>query len=259
MKTSILSLGDWHEGLQQTLPVAYDPEILNTRARSIPGMLPKKGPDSLFVTLLGDMVEGCDIFPQQNSQIRISAREQVERCTPVVQYVLNKIESRWKNTIVLVKKVPGNHGRTSKTAPADNNWDLQLYSQLKQRDNPLHTHPTLTFYTDGCTVTIQHRAEIDSSTAKEQRCVKPGLYLATPAMKRKIERRLDFYQSDLLIGAHWHQGESFAYDGKIRYVINGALCGPTTHSEALGCFAQPKQAYIELDPVLGPQVSWLEW
>ena len=210
-----------------------------------------------MIAMLGDMVEGCDIFPSQNSGLRMSAREQVDRMFPILLRLIKELQKKYRKTQVSVQYVYGNHGRTSKSCGLDNNWDLQLYSQVLPQQRPMHTYQAKVVQVGEHKVLMQHRAELDGTSTKPYRKIGEDTYMCLPHMARKIDGRLAFYNSDLLIAGHWHQGQSYVWDGAVRYVSNGALCGPTPHSDALGCYDDPKQAYVELDKSV--RVHWLTW
>jgi hypothetical protein len=95
--------------------------------------------DHCVVPMLGDMVEGCDIFPGQQWLLDSTLYRQVFETTPTilidfVRYLLANFET------VTVEAVQGNHGRIGRkgTFGPEDNADRMVYKlcQLLMRDEP---------------------------------------------------------------------------------------------------------------------------
>jgi hypothetical protein len=91
--------------------------------------------DSLYVTGMGDLVEGCgDHYAAQTFQVQLDRRQQVR----LVRRMLVELLSDWAGRVptVVVGCVPGNHGENRKggkfyTTPEDND-DLAVFEQAAE-------------------------------------------------------------------------------------------------------------------------------
>jgi hypothetical protein len=95
--------------------------------------------DHIVVPMLGDMVEGCDIFPGQQWLLDSTLYRQVFDTTPTIivdflRYLLANFET------VTVEAVQGNHGRIGRKGQygPEDNADRMVYKlvQLLMRDEP---------------------------------------------------------------------------------------------------------------------------
>lgn len=84
----------------------------------------------LHVYLGGDMVEGEEIFPGQAFEIDAGVMEQACLIGPrIYAKALLALAEHFERIVVCC--VPGNHGRSSRTASRDTNWDSALYHSLR--------------------------------------------------------------------------------------------------------------------------------
>ncbi len=81
--------------------------------------------DQLSLYLGGDMVEGEDIFPHQAHLIDVNLLEQAVRTGPliIIELILYLLKHFPR---IKVYSVPGNHGKASRTAHPETNWDTVL-------------------------------------------------------------------------------------------------------------------------------------
>lgn len=107
----------------------FDLATAKKRMTEIPSLLrakPFPEIDEVVILLVGDMIEGEDIYPTQNSHIECSALEQVQVCSEAIWQMVLGFRELFK-CAVRVETVPGNHGRVSKTANEKTNWDNVIY------------------------------------------------------------------------------------------------------------------------------------
>ena len=99
------------------------------------------GADHLVILGGGDIVEGCDIFPNQAHQLDQDTRGQVNTATDMVLYGLDRLAPMFKRVTVLA--VGGNHGENRRQGAKINrhdNADLLVFenaARVAERDKRL--------------------------------------------------------------------------------------------------------------------------
>lgn len=254
-KTSLcLNLSDLHFG-------KYTPEfnikVARERLLSIPDHLVQsdlpKNLDEIVITLGGDLVEGEDIFSNQNSKIECPVLDQMKACVEAIWDTILKTQSIF-NLPIRVEMVPGNHGRMSKTANEKSNWDnvvhyvlgtcAELYNKPALISVNVNFSKFKVFKIKDKTILLTHKG------------VK---HTGTPAMREKIagwDNRRDF---DCCIHGHWHEWHIGSWLGK-HVVANGCLCGPDDFSEEIAKEDDARQAYFFITP--GKPIwgfSFIQW
>ena len=88
--------------------------------------------DSLHVHLIGDIVEGWDIFRGQTQNIDRDIGEQLLGCVDLLVKFLDRMRSLFKH--IHVVGVPGNHGRIGKRGenPHYVNYDYIVYRFMEK-------------------------------------------------------------------------------------------------------------------------------
>jgi hypothetical protein len=253
-KELTIVLSDLHVG---KVTDDYNHDVALERLRSIPEQLSAKGMeadgvfvDRLRILLLGDLIEGEDIFPYQNATNQLSALEQSEFCIIGLTTLARKLLSQYPKARISVHSVRGNHGRLSKRAHPESNWDNIIARDLREKLSK-----------DG--IEVEYLAEkismIVKIDGKKYACLhKAERHAATNALTARVLRRLRYYKADVLLGAHWHCGHRYRMDGEVIYIVNGSLCGPDEYSEQLGLFDPPRQLFfISQDGEV--KHDWLKW
>lgn len=81
----------------------------------------------------GDLIEGCNIYPNQNNELDLLPSEQIETALTLILYVIKELAPLFEQTTILATK--GNHGENRvngyKLAARDNN-DTMLFRLAKQ-------------------------------------------------------------------------------------------------------------------------------
>lgn len=252
-KTSlVVLLSDTHFGKHTKW---FDLETARKRMTSVPERI--KGQalpeiDEVVVVLAGDMIEGEDIYPTQNTHIECSAIEQVQVCTDAIWQTLLMFRELYKCK-VRVETCPGNHGRVSKTANEKTNWDnviyhmLRLLASMHGDDNLVvncNFEPFRTFKVKDKTGLAYHHG------------VK---HTGTSGMREKVAGWISTKQFDFLVHGHWHEWHVGNWLG--RFVVgNGCMCGPDDLAERMGVEDDARQAFFFVTP--GQPVwgfSFVEW
>ena len=192
--------------------------------------------NEIIIVLAGDLVEGEDIFSNQNSSLEVPAIHQVKEVTAALWKMICQFESTF-SVPVRIETAPGNHGRVSKTASGLTNWDNVVYEMLSlligMSDNKnlginCNFKPFGTFEVKGKKGLIYHHG------------VK---HLGTPAMQTKIAGWLLSKEFDFMVHGHWHHWKIDTFMDRI-IVSNGSLCGPDDLSEQIAKETMAKQAYF---------------
>jgi predicted phosphodiesterase len=135
-QTAVLVMTDQHYG-KRTASYSTDVfdrrmQALGDRLRAIRLSMPDIDYDGLVVCLLGDVNDGSDIYPTQTHHQELTNPEaQADRLSACLEPWLLDQRGVWGE--VRVECVPGNHGRTGKTAHEAANWDIAAYRNLRLR------------------------------------------------------------------------------------------------------------------------------
>ena len=233
----------------------FDLETARQRMEGIPFRI-KEQPlpeiDEIVVILAGDMIEGEDIYPTQNTHIECSALEQVQACTESIWKTLVTFRQLFKCP-VRVETCPGNHGRVSRTANEKTNWDNVVYHILRVMN---------TMNADKDLVVNCNFESFKTFKVKD----KVGLayhhgvqHTGTASMRVKVAGWMQSKKFDFLVHGHWHEWHVGNWLGK--FVIgNGCMCGPDDLAERMAVEDDARQAFFLVSP--GKPVhsfSFIEW
>lgn len=189
------------------------------------------GVDQLDVFLVGDIVEGEDIYPTQGTHIDLSAIEQAYTAAEV----LKDIFLRLRNSLgiqINVFTVPGNHGRAGRAVNEATNWDNACYKMLALG---LNNVPKITMYTNmeefytvqvlDKRITLNHKGIKNTSSA---------------AQLDKVTTWFHLNESSILVHGHWHSPNiKIVRDSLI--ISNGSLVGLDDYAERLGYYEPARQ------------------
>lgn len=236
----VVVLSDLHFGKRTPW---FSLEEASRRLLSIPTDLYKKFQwleiDEIVVTLVGDLVEGEDIYAGQANDLDCPVIMQVETATKSIWKMLS-VFTKLFGKPVKVYSVPGNHGRMSKTASGLTNWDNQICNNLA----------LMSGMSD-----LDIQVEQNLNAFKRFRVKdKVGLlyhhgvkHTSTPATRDKVGGWVMSKEFDFLIHGHWHEWHVGNWLGRM-VVGNGCMCGPDDLAERMGKEDYARQAYFLVTP-----------
>jgi predicted phosphodiesterase len=248
----VIVLSDLHVGKSTEW---FNLDVAKTRLLSMPRQiangLPDHDIDEVVVALVGDLVEGEDIYPNQPWGVDAPAINQLKACSYGIWDMLVET-SRMFDCPVRVVSVPGNHGRTSKTADGETNWDnavlfcLSLMADGSDEDISICTNQNLflRFQVKDKVGLLYHHG------------VK---HTGTPAMREKVAGWKSGYGMDFLLHGHWHEWKIGTWID-VTIVSNGCLCGPDDLADKMAKPNTARQGYFLVTP--GKPLSnfgFIEW
>lgn len=196
--------------------------------------------DEVIINLVGDIVEGEDIYPTQPHHVVCPTIEQIEIATDTLWRLTLKAKALFKCPVRLVC-VPGNHGRVSQTANEKTNWDNVVYHCLK----------LLIGNTKEKDISIEHNGE-QFKTFKVKD--KIGLlyhqgvkHTGTPAMREKIAGWVNSKKCDFIVSGHFHEWKVGSWHNAT-IISNGSLCGPNDLSERMAQNTPARQGFFLVTP-----------
>lgn len=249
----LIVLSDTHCGKKTKY---FDMQVFEQRIRSIPEKVRETiyvpDLDEIVVLLVGDIIEGEDIYPTQAHHIDGPVIDQIQIASRTLWAMSVDLHNEFQ-VPVRFETCPGNHGRISKSADSKSNWDNVVYQTLgliaSSVDNPhivvnvnmndFHTFPVK----DKVGLLFHHGTK----------------HTGTPAMQIKIAGWLYTKRFDFMCHGHWHQWEVGTQFGKL-IMKNGSLPGGDDLSERMGVYDPPRQGYMVVRnnmPI--NHVGYLEW
>lgn len=241
-----LLLGDWHIGAYVNLAInKFNQEIAKQRVRQITRNTIKlskqfitQNIQELVIMVVGDMVDGAEIFPTQPYQQELMVLDQIRLASQLMWEMFLTFTQHYKK--VRVHAVRGNHGRMSKTAPTEANWDLMLYLMLysmldvaklgnldfaKNLEIYFSTEEFENVKVNGKNIQIRHEAPTQTETA---------------GASSKFSGYHDISPYDIICYGHYHHpGIEWHQDRPA--IKNGSLMGPNELSNTIAKVSSPKQ------------------
>jgi calcineurin-like phosphoesterase family protein len=251
----VIHLSDTHMG---KLTDTFDSNVFASRFASIPSKMVSeigKIPDleEIVLILAGDMVEGEDIYPTQNSHIEMPAIIQIKKVVDNT-LLLAKALNKQFGVLVRIVTVPGNHGRVSKSASEVTNFDNIVYQTLNYVVDAMNDFDNIVM---DCNFDSFHIFPVqDKSVLITHHGTK---HLGTPAMQSKVAGWIHTKEFDMAFHGHWHQWSVDAQFGK-PVMKNGSLPGPDDLSERMGVYDPPRQGWAIIrtgQPI--NQFGFFEW
>ncbi|GAF67849.1 unnamed protein product, partial [marine sediment metagenome] len=196
--------------------------------------------DEIALAVVGDTVEGEDIYPTQASHVLCSTIDQVMACAEALWELLVLLRKLFKVPVRVIC-VPGNHGRAGKTVSEKTNWDNVVYHSIRllmrhYKDSDLSLecdfNPFRTFVVKDKKGLAYHEGVKHSGT---------------PAMQVKIAGWMFNWECDFMVHGHFHEWKVGDWNGKI-IVSNGSLVGPNDLSDRLAKDTPARQAYWLITP-----------
>lgn len=251
--TLMILLSDLHFGKKTEY---FNLEVAKERLDDMAEQLYQKSTlvniDEVVIMLGGDNVEGEDIHATQNGHIEVPALIQTTKCAEALWNFILRIRRSF-NVPVRVETVFGNHGRMSKTANEQSNWDNMVAYML---------HSWSKMYDDndiGINLNYQERVYFEVKDKVGMLTHKGPPHSGTPAMKIKVagwDKRKPF---DFVCHGHWHSWQVGNWMG-VHIISNGCLPGPDDLAARMGKENNANQAYFFVtpgEPVWG--FSYIEW
>lgn len=251
--TLCIALSDLHYGQQTRW---YDMAEAHARTLSMATELFQRMKaqkiDEIVVLIVGDTVEGEDIYPTQASHVLCSTIDQVMTCSESLWELLVMLRKLFKVPVRVVA-VPGNHGRAGKTVSEKTNWDNVVYHSLRL----LMRH-----YKDSDLSLECDFKEFRTFEVKDRRGLvhHEGVkHSGTPAMQIKIAGWMSAFQCDFMVHGHFHEWKVGDWNGKI-IVSNGSMCGPNDLSDRLAKDTPARQGYWLVTPGMPlHSFGFIEW
>lgn len=211
----------------------------------------------IIVDLLGDFVEGINIYPGQAFYLDQKGVDQVFSVLDHLTRVVGSLAEAFPN--VTCYAVVGNHGRLSKDAHALDNLDYFLYRILKERFKPYHGKVPY----EGVKVLV--------SAGKRMLYEPPEIPWMVHALNHgdslKSQLGVPYYAADREVGrivqnfnkpincfkwGHHHNRASRELPNYGRWMINGSLVGGSPYSvDKMGTATAPSQTLLILHSDVG--------
>lgn len=235
-----IAISDTHIGKHTNY---FNVEVGRQRILSVPSKVCQViGPDKVntidevVVVLLGDLVEGEDIYQTQAHHLECSAIEQVQIASEALWQMILQFRDLFGCT-VRVETVPGNHGRTSKSANEKTNWDniihhiLHMMSKMNDDNSIIFNCNFNTFrifpVRDKIGMAYHHGVK----------------HTGTPAMRERVAGWSASKHFDFMVHGHWHEWHVGNWLSKV-VVSNGCLCGPDDLAEKIAKEDTARQAFF---------------
>lgn len=246
-ETAVFEISDTHFGKEikdQNGKVVYNTKIASQRLYNVfvNGLklirrVSHTSPiEELVIVLNGDIIDGDSIYPTQQAHIECSPPEQMAGFVKAFISVLKLVSPAFKQ--IQIYCVKGNHGRSSRYAPEESNYDLALYMQLEflldelRQSTLQNVHFTysksdfLNFQVRNWNLHARHIGPKHASSYGEI---------------GKLSGWQSEYNIDIMLTGHWHNFANFDVNNNMTVFQNSSLVGPDDFSERLGLFATPGQ------------------
>ena len=197
--------------------------------------------DQFNVLILGDIVDGSGIYPNQ---------ELNQDLTWIIDQIALAVAGIWDIVLAVrniglpvnIYGVPGNHGRQGKEAPLQNNFDYMVYQQLYMLANFGKEKQVFATYSKG---TPYLNLEI-KGWRTHIRHIAPA-QTETPAARAKFGGWQGIHKWDIICYAHLHHPGAGTYLKKPT-IMNGSPIGIDDFSEGLAKESRPSQALFGIAP-----------
>ena len=188
--------------------------------------------------LMGDIVDGEDIYPNHNLSLRDTLQEQIRIATGTLLDQIKKLSDEFET--VGVRCIGGNHGRISKNSTS--NADSILYDFLDvavsnddSLDNVMFQKSTngqyVNFDVRGHTFHVRHGQDSLS-------------HIGTSSGKRRWLEWKDVYRFDVGLRGHYHTVKREPVGRGVPIFQTGSPCPPSLFAESLGESGVPSGMYL---------------
>ncbi len=252
---AVLVLSDWHFGKltpEYNMAVARERFVqLCEKARSIVSLHRRAYPVRVLNILWnGDMVDGDGIYPTQGSHLDDHVVNQIFKNTPTIVGELATLAGYFDQ--VNNYCVRGNHGRVSKFAHEDANWDNIFYKVLEQATaqipNMTWTIPAgwyCLFDVDRLRILGVHGHQIKMTLNL------PWYGITTRISRWATTEQLGHF--DIAVTAHFHASSRLRWNNKRLFTNGTGVAGDPFALEVLGLESSQCQW---LFGVRGNRVTW---
>jgi len=246
----VIVLSDLHDGKRSK---EFDSAVLESRISATLCQTRRFAPrvDEVVVCLVGDLVQGTGIYPNQEISLEYGAMSQVMHVTQILWAWMKLLQEQFECPVRVVS-VPGNHGRLGKQAAEEDNLDnLALYSLvcLARNYDSIEVEES---YSPFNVVDIKgHRCLLNHVGMK---------HVGTPTMQRKAGAWLSYNECDIFITGHDHTASiSDGWMGKL-VIQNGSVCGEDDFGERHALFNPARQVAFLLERGQKPaEFRFLRW
>lgn len=252
--TLVVALTDLHFGKKTD---KFNIEVATHRLETMPARIVETGiipgdVDEVLLLVGGDTLEGEDIYANQNGVLECPVIHQAKAVTSALWNTVLNFKSTFKCK-VRVETSPGNHGRMSKTANTDSNWDNVVSMMLGLiaegvNDPDIIVNVNFDFF------------KIFDVKGKRGMLYHYGTkHLGTPATQVKFAGWVINDHIDFIVHGHWHRWGVETYLGR-PMISNGSLPGPDDLAKSMAVEEPGRQAFFlvkEGQPLYG--FSFIEW
>lgn len=201
--------------------------------------------DEFWILLIGDIVDGSGIYPNQElNQDLHAVQPQVSLAAAGIWDIVRTVR-RELGYPVRIRGVRGNHGAQGKYAPAANNFDFMVYQALKMLahyEDPegvevIYSTTTeyLNFEIKGHRGHIRHMAPTQTETA---------------AARAKFGGWRETHKWDFMCYGHKHHPGNGTYMG-FDTLMNGSFVGDDDLSERMAVGSRASQTLFGVDTEIG--------
>lgn len=167
---------------------------------------------TLVILGIGDIVEGCNIYPNQQFQVDLDRRGQINTAVTSILEVIDQLSPLFEKVIVVA--APGNHGQHRQNGNRVNdrdNDDLMVFEMAQratERDDKLK-HVEYRIADDEAGMTVQVAGWTIGAVHGDVFGRGNGPYhKAQNWYKNMAAGRKPMGQADVLVSAHWHHSQS---------------------------------------------------
>lgn len=246
-KCGLLLLSDLHIGgvVKRDDEEIYNTEVAFERMRLLSNSVVQKirenDLETIYIALLGDLVEGDAIYKNQSYRIEKAAIEQVQDATKAISEFIKTVAE--EGVQVIAGCVRGNHGITNYKNLEEDNWDNVVYDMLNL------------VFADDPNVTVQHFAENQAKIRILDRNIllthgdKLGEQIRTASGAktfRGLVGKHKLQDHDFVLIGHLHTFEIMLDQSKF-LIRNGALTDTSDYALSHNMYNEPTQVFILLE------------
>lgn len=252
--SAVLMISDLHAGskvIGLDGKVSFDKDILAQRMDQLTKQTIKilkkhirlENIDQLHMAVIGDVVDGAGIYAGQ--ELHQDIHNPFDQAPYVAALLWNMAKQFKKQGIkVSMKCTAGNHGRTYKYAPADQNFDLLVYQLLYMYSQYEDTDIVVDYSTiDGYAFDCKgHRILMKHIGPKT---------IESPAGKAKFMSWAQLFgDADIILTGHLHHAQIGSHLD-LEHIMNGSLVGHNDLSQRMGVGADPMQILFGMNEKYG--------
>jgi predicted phosphodiesterase len=246
-ETAVFEISDTHFGKEikdQNGNVIYNTKIATQRLynvfanglKLIKRVNHTSSIEELIIVLNGDIIDGDSIYPTQQAHIECSPPEQMAAFAKAFISVLKLVSPEFKQIQIFCVK--GNHGRSSRYAAEESNYDLALYMQLEFLLDELRQSTLKNVYFTYSKSDFLNFQVRDWNI--HARHIGPK-HASSYGEIGKLSGWQSEYNIDIMLTGHWHNFANFDVNNSMTVFQNSSLVGGDDFSERLGLFSAPGQ------------------